>query len=194
VKLSDSLGSIIDNADVRIDFTSPASTMENIRLASTKGKAMVIGTTGLSKDEIKEIEILSKKIPCVVASNMSTGVNLLLKILQDVARVLGDEYDIEIVESHHRLKKDAPSGTAKRLIELLALARKQKPEAIVAHAIRAGDIVGDHTVIFAGPAERIELTHRAHSREVFAQGALKAAQFVVRQKPGLYDMSDVLRA
>ena len=119
MKLSDSLGSVIDDADIIIDFTSPASTMENIRLASTKGKAMVIGTTGLSKDEIKEIEILSKN-PVRSGVNMSTGVNLLLKILHDVARVLGDEYDIEIVESHHRLKKDAPSGTALKMAQVIA--------------------------------------------------------------------------
>ncbi|MEK7267627.1 MAG: 4-hydroxy-tetrahydrodipicolinate reductase, partial [Nitrospirota bacterium] len=181
VKLSDSLGSIIDNADVIIDFTSPASTMENIRLASTKGKAMVIGTTGLSKDEIKEIEILSKKIPCVVASNMSTGVNLLLKILQDVARVLGDEYDIEIVESHHRLKKDAPSGTALKMAQVIADAVNRNLDEVAVYArkgiigertkkeigiqtIRAGDIVGEHTVIFGGLGERIEITHKASSR------------------------------
>ncbi|MDP2276686.1 MAG: 4-hydroxy-tetrahydrodipicolinate reductase [Nitrospirota bacterium] len=209
VKLSDSLGNIIDNADVIIDFTSPASTMENIRLASTKGKAMVIGTTGLSKDEIKEIEILSKKIPCVVASNMSTGVNLLLKILQDVARVLGDEYDIEIVESHHRLKKDAPSGTALKMAQVIADAVNRNLDEVAVYArkgiigertkkeigiqtVRAGDIVGEHTVMFGGLGERIEITHKASSRDTFARGALKAAIWVSGKQAGLYDMQDVL--
>lgn len=209
VKLSDSLGSVIDSINVIIDFTSPASTMENLRLASTKGKAMVIGTTGLSKDEIGEIEILSKKIPCVVASNMSTGVNLLLKILQDVARVLGDEYDIEIVESHHRLKKDAPSGTALKMAQVIADAVNRNLDEVAVYArkgiigertkkeigiqtVRAGDIVGEHTVMFGGLGERIEITHKASSRDTFARGALKAAIWVSGKKAGLYDMQDVL--
>lgn len=209
VKLSDSLESVIDNADVIIDFTSPASTMENIRLASKKGKAMVIGTTGLSKDEIKEIEILSKNIPCVVASNMSTGINLLLKILQDVARVLGDEYDIEIVESHHRLKKDAPSGTALKMAQVIADAVNRNLDEVAVYArkgiigertkkeigiqtIRAGDIVGEHTVLFGGLGERIEITHKASNRDTFARGALKAALWVSGKQAGLYDMQDVL--
>lgn len=209
VKLSDSLESIIDSTDVIIDFTSPASTMENIRLAAKKGKAMVIGTTGLSKDEIKEIEILSKKIPCVMASNMSTGVNLLLKVIHDVARVLGDEYDIEIVEAHHRLKKDAPSGTALKMAQVIADAVNRNLDEVAVYArkgiigertkkeigiqtVRAGDIVGEHTVLFGGLGERIEITHKASSRDTFARGALRAAQWIAGKPSGLYDMQDVL--
>src|SRR4030043_2281620 len=119
IKLSDNLEEILDNADVIIDFTTPNSTKENIKITSKKGKAMVIGTTGCSKDDMKEIESLIRNIPCVMASNMSTGVNLLLRVLQDVARVLGDEYDIEIIEAHHRLKKDAPSGTALKMAQVI---------------------------------------------------------------------------
>jgi len=209
VKLSDSLGSVIDNADVIIDFTSPSSTMENIRLASKKGRAMVIGTSGLSKDEMKEIETLTKNIPCIVASNMSTGVNLLLKILHDVARVLGDEYDIEIVESHHRLKKDAPSGTALKMAQVIADAVNRNLDEVAVYSrkgiigertkkeigiqtVRAGDIVGEHTVMFGGLGERIEITHKASSRDTFARGALKAASWVSGKQAGLYDMQDVL--
>lgn len=209
IRLSDSLGNIIDNIDVIIDFTSPAATMENIRLASKKGKAMVIGTTGLSKDDIKEIQALTKNIPCVAASNMSTGVNLLLKVLRDVARVLGDEYDIEIVESHHRLKKDAPSGTALKMAQVIADAVNRNLDEVAVYArkgligertkkeigiqtVRAGDIVGEHTVMFGGLGERIEITHKASSRDTFARGALKAAIWVSRKQAGLYDMQDVL--
>jgi len=125
---------------------------------------------------------------------MSLGVNVLFELARTAAQRLGLAYDVEVVEAHHKQKKDAPSGTAKRLAEGLAASRQQPVEQIPVHAIRAGDIVGDHTVVFAGGAERLELTHRAHSRDVFAQGALKAARFVVTQKPGLYDMSHVLKA
>lgn len=209
IKLSDSLEDIIDNADVIIDFTTPGSTKENLKVASGKGKAMVIGTTGLSKDDIKEIETLTKKIPCVMASNMSTGVNLLLRVLQDVARVLGDEYDIEIIEAHHRLKKDAPSGTALRMAQVIADAVNRNLDEVAVYArkgmigertkkeigiqtIRAGDIVGEHTVIFGGLGERIEITHKASSRDTFARGALRAALWISGKPAGLYDMQDVL--
>jgi len=209
IKLSDSLEGVIDNADVIIDFTAPASTKENLALASKNGKAMVIGTTGLSKDDIKEIAALTKKIPCVMASNMSTGVNLLLKVLQDVARVLGDEYDIEIIEAHHRLKKDAPSGTALKMAQVIADAINRNLDDVAVYArkgiigertkkeigiqtVRAGDIVGEHTVLFGGLGERIEITHKASSRDTFARGALKAAIWVSGKPAGLYDMQDVL--
>ncbi len=209
IKLSDNLEGIIDKADVIIDFTTPGSTKENLRVASKKGKAMVIGTTGLSKDDIKEIESMAKKIPCVMASNMSTGVNLLLKILQDVARVLGDEYDIEIIESHHRLKKDAPSGTALKMAQVIADAVNRNLDEVAVYArkgiigertkkeigiqtVRAGDIVGEHTVMFGGLGERIEITHKASSRDTFARGALRAAQWIANKPAGLYDMQDVL--
>lgn len=209
IKLSDSLEEIIGNGDVIIDFTSPSSTKENLRLASQKGKAMIIGTTGLSKDDMKEIEPLTKKIPCVIASNMSTGVNLLLKVLGDVARVLGDEYDIEIVEAHHRLKKDAPSGTALKMAQVIADAVNRNLDEVAVYArkgiigertkkeigiqtVRAGDIVGEHTVLFGGLGERIEITHKASSRDTFARGALRAAIWIAGKPAGLYDMQDVL--
>jgi len=209
IKISDSLEGIIDNGDVIIDFTTPNSTKENVRLSAKKGKAMVIGTTGLSKDDMKEMEVSIRAIPCVMASNMSTGVNLLLRVLRDVAKVLGDEYDIEIVEAHHRLKKDAPSGTALKMAQVLADATNRNLDEVAVYArkgligermkkeigiqtIRAGDIVGEHTVIFGGLGERIEITHKASSRDTFARGALKAALWVSGKSPGLYDMQDVL--
>ncbi|MFZ6017144.1 MAG: 4-hydroxy-tetrahydrodipicolinate reductase [Nitrospirota bacterium] len=209
VILVDSLESIIDNIDLIIDFTTVNSTKENLRLASSKGKAMVIGTTGFSKDDLKEASELTKNIPCVMASNMSMGVNLLLKILQDIARVLGDEYDIEIIEAHHRLKRDAPSGTALKMAQVIADAINRNLEEVAVYArkgligertkkeigiqtVRAGDIVGEHTVIFGGLGERIEITHKASSRDTFARGALKAALWLSGKPAGLYDMQDVL--
>ncbi len=209
IKLSDNLEEIVDNADVIIDFTTPSSTKENIKIASKKGKAMVIGTTGFSKDDIKEIESLIRNMPCVMASNMSTGVNLLLRVLQDVARVLGDEYDIEIIEAHHRLKKDAPSGTALKMAQVIADALHRSLDEVAVYTrkgligerakkeigiqtVRAGDIVGEHTVIFGGLGERIEITHKASSRDTFARGALRAALWISGKPAGLYDMQDVL--
>jgi 4-hydroxy-tetrahydrodipicolinate reductase len=209
IKLSDSLEEIVDNADVIIDFTTPNSTKENIKVASKKGKAMIIGTTGFSKDDIKEIESLIRSIPCVMASNMSTGVNLLLRVLQDVARVLGDEYDIEIIEAHHRLKKDAPSGTALKMAQVIADALHRSLDEVAVYTrkgligerakkeigiqtIRAGDIVGEHTVIFGGLGERIEVTHKVSSRDTFARGALRAALWISGKPAGPYDMQDVL--
>ena len=181
-------------ADVLIEFTTPEATAAHVPLAQDLGKPMVIGTTGLAGPQQALLQAASRKIPLVVSPNMSLGVNVLFELAQLAAQRLGPAYDVEVVEAHHHQKKDAPSGTAKRLADVLAAARKQAVAQIPVHAIRAGDIVGDHTVILAGPSERLELTHRAQSREVFAQGALRAAQFVVTQKPGLYDMSHVLTA
>lgn len=209
VILSDSISDIIDSVDLIIDFTSVESTKENIARASRKGTAMVIGTTGFSKDDLQKIDSLIKSIPCVMASNMSLGVNLLLKILKDVAHVLGDEYDIEIIEAHHRLKKDAPSGTAIKMAHVLAEAVNRNLDDVAVYArrgiigartekeigiqtVRAGDIVGEHTVLFGGLGERIEITHRASSRDTFARGALKAALWLSGKPKGLYDMQDVL--
>ena len=194
VKISDDAKALISQGDVVIEFTSPDATMAHAHVAQALRKPMVIGTTGLSEAQLGTLRSASQTIPLVVSPNMSVGVNVLFELAQMAARRLGTTYDVEVVESHHRHKKDAPSGTAKRLVEGLASARKQPSSAIPVHAIRAGDIVGDHTVILAGSSERLELTHRAHSREVFAQGALRAAQFVAKQKPGLYDMSHVLHA
>ena len=209
VVLHDSIGKVIDTVDIIVDFTSVASTKENLKAASEKGKAMIIGTTGFSKDDMREVESLLRKIPCVMASNMSLGVNLLLKSLQDIARVLGDDYDIEIVESHHRLKKDAPSGTALKMAQVIADAVNRNLEEVAVYSrrgiigqrtkkeigiqtVRAGDIVGEHTVLFGGLGERIEITHKASSRDTFARGALKAALWLKGKPAGLYDMQDVL--
>ncbi|HWR58894.1 MAG TPA: 4-hydroxy-tetrahydrodipicolinate reductase [Thermodesulfovibrionales bacterium] len=209
VVLRDSIEQVLNDADVVIDFTHTTSTLEHLRAASSKGKAMVIGTTGFTKDQLGEISALTKNIPCVMASNMSLGVNLLLKVLQDVARVLGDDYDIEIVEAHHRMKKDAPSGTAMKMAQVIAQAVNRDLDEAAVYArkgmigertkkeigiqtIRAGDIVGEHTVLFGGLGERIEITHKASSRDTFARGALKAAIWVHGKPAGLYDMQDVL--
>jgi 4-hydroxy-tetrahydrodipicolinate reductase len=209
VKLADSPESIIDAVDIIISFTTVEASLEHLRLASSKGKAMVIGTTGFSKDNLNEVSELTKKIPCVMASNMSMGVNLLLKILQDIARVLGEGYDIEIIEAHHRMKKDAPSGTALKMAQVIAEALKRNLDEVAVYArkgiigertakeigiqtIRAGDIVGEHTVIFGGLGERIEIVHKVSSRDTFARGALRAALWVYGKPAGLYDMQDVL--
>ncbi len=209
VILEDSVEKAIDQADVIIDFTQTSSTLEHLRTAAAKGKAMVIGTTGFTKDQLGEIGALTGNIPCVMASNMSLGVNLLLKVLQDVARVLGDDYDIEIIEAHHRMKKDAPSGTAMKMAQVIAEAVNRNLDDVAVYArkgmigertkkeigiqtVRAGDIVGEHTVLFGGLGERIEITHKASSRDTFARGALKAAMWVYNKPSGLYDMQDVL--
>ena len=192
VSVSTDAKAAINHGDVLIEFTAPEVTVEHVQLAQELRKPMGIGTTGLSESQRSVLQTASKTIPIVFSPNMSLAVNVLFELAQLAAQRLGLGYDVEVVENHHRHKKDAPSGTAKRLMEVIAAARKQSPDTVPVHAIRAGDIVGDHTVILAGPAERLELTHRAQSREVFARGALKAAQFVVTQKPGLYDMSHVL--
>jgi 4-hydroxy-tetrahydrodipicolinate reductase len=170
---------------------------------------MVIGTTGHSEAEKSKVIGFKSKIPMVWASNFSTGVNTLFWLTRKAAEILGPDFDLEIVEMHHRLKKDAPSGTAKTLAEILAGVRKLQLEKVVRHgrvgivgertsseigihSIRGGDVVGDHTVIFANAGERLELTHKASSRDTFASGAMRAALWVVKQKPGLYDMQDVL--
>lgn len=180
--------------DVVIEFTSPDATVAHASLAQELRRPMVIGTTGLSDSQLETLRLAARTVPIIVSPNMSVGVNVLFELARLAAERLGPSYDAAVVESHHRQKKDAPSGTAKRLAEALAAARREPAGSIPVHAIRAGDIIGDHTVILAGPAERLELTHRAHSREVFAQGALRAARFVATQRPGLYDMSHVLGA
>jgi 4-hydroxy-tetrahydrodipicolinate reductase len=209
VKLTDKLEDIIDTCDVIIDFTSINATLQHLKLASERKKAMVIGTTGFSKEELEPIKEISKNIPIVLAPNMSVGVNLLLKVLQDIARVLGDDYDIEIIEAHHRLKKDAPSGTAMKMAQVIADAVNRDLDNVAVYArkgligertkkeigiqtVRAGDIVGEHTVLFGGLGERIEITHKASSRDTFARGALKAALWISGRASGLYDMQDVL--
>ena len=199
----------IGHADVVIDFTVPEASMCHLETASRKGVAIVIGTTGFSYHQRDRIRELASKNKCVMAPNMSVGINLLFKVAGEMAKILGDDYDVEIVETHHRYKKDAPSGTALRLAETLALALgrdldkvavyerrgitgERKREEIGIQTIRAGDTVGDHTLIFGGLGERIEITHKAHSRDTFARGAVRAAKWVVKQPDGLYDMLDVL--
>lgn len=209
VTISAGPDSVIDQGDVIIDFTFHEATMAIARKAAQKGKAMVIGTTGLSPENLKELAELAKNFPCVQAPNMAVGVNVMFKIAAKIASILGQDYDIEIVEAHHRLKKDAPSGTALKLGEMVAgavnrdlaevgvfarhgIIGERTDKEIGIQTIRAGDIVGEHTVYFAGAGERIELTHRAHSRDNFARGAAVAAAWVVQQKNGLYTMFDVL--
>ena len=182
----------INVGDVVIEFTTPEATMAHLQTAQQLRKPVVIGTTGFTESQRKMVQEASRVISVVMSPNMSLGVNLLFELARMAAERLGHSFDIEIVESHHRHKKDSPSGTAKRLAEVLGQARGATDSTIPVHAVRAGDVVGDHTVIFAGPAERLELTHRAHSRDVFALGALKAARFAIGQRPGLYDMSHVL--
>lgn len=209
VVVSDTLEACIKRGDVVIDFTHHDQAVHNVRIAAEHEKAIVIGTTGLTSEETAELESLARKTPCVLAPNMSVGVNVMLKVLDSVARILGDDYDVEIVEAHHNLKKDAPSGTAVKMAQCIAealgrdlekvgnygrkgmIGARPKPE-IGIQTVRAGDIVGEHTVIFGGMGERLEFIHRAHSRDNFARGAVRAALWIMRQPNGLYDMQDVL--
>jgi len=209
IDLGDDLRKIIGQGDVVVDFSAHSATPGIAELCANHKKAMVIGTTGHSDAERSQISDLKSQIPIVWSSNYSTGVNALFWLTRKAAEILGPDFDLEIVEMHHRLKKDAPSGTAKSLAEILAAVRRQQLDKSVRygrqgmvgertateigiHSVRGGDVVGDHTVIFAANGERLELTHKASSRETFANGALRAAQWVVKQKPGLYDMLDVL--
>ncbi|HBH97615.1 MAG TPA: 4-hydroxy-tetrahydrodipicolinate reductase [Candidatus Omnitrophica bacterium] len=191
--VTDDVKGAIQAGDVLIEFTRPEPTVEHVRIAAQLKRPAVIGTTGLTDAQRAEIIQAAKTVPIVLSPNMSVGVTLLFELAQIASQRLGGAYDVEVVEAHHKAKLDSPSGTAKRLAEVVAEGRRQPTETIPVHAIRAGDVVGDHTVIFAGPSERLELTHRAQSRDVFALGALRAAQFVVTQRPGLYDMRDVLK-
>jgi 4-hydroxy-tetrahydrodipicolinate reductase len=209
IDLGDDLPSVIERGDVVIDFSLADATPGVAALCAGKKKALVIGTTGHSPDTRSQISNLKSQIPIVWSSNYSTGVNALFWLTRKAAEILGPGFDLEVVEMHHRLKKDAPSGTAMTLAQILAGARQQQLAEAVRHgrsglvgertaaeiglhAIRGGDVVGDHTVIFAAWGERLELAHKASSRETFATGALRAAQWAVRQEPGLYDMQDVL--
>jgi 4-hydroxy-tetrahydrodipicolinate reductase len=209
VDQGDDLAAVIGRGDVVIDFSSHDATAAIAELCSTHGKALVVGTTGHDEAEKSRITHHASRIPIVCSSNYSTGVNTLFWLTRKAAEILGSGYDLEVVEMHHRLKKDAPSGTAKTLGEILAGVRKvqlakavrhgrdgivgeRTAEEIGMHSVRGGDVVGDHTVIFATNGERVELTHKASSRDTFANGALRAALWVVKQKPGLYDMQDVL--
>jgi 4-hydroxy-tetrahydrodipicolinate reductase len=200
---------VLEAADVVIDFTNAASSLEHLRTASAYGRPMVIGATGFTHEQLDEAAELARKVPCVISPNMSIGVNILFKMVAEAARLLGNGYDVEIVEAHHRFKKDAPSGTAIKLAQLVAQALDRDLGQVGVYArhgmtgertgseigiqtIRGGDIVGEHTVIFASLGERIEIVHRAHNRDNFARGAIRAAKWVINQPGRLYDMSDVL--
>lgn len=209
VPISDDVGAAVQDADVMIDFTRPEATLNHLAACHQAGVAMVIGTTGFDAGGRQAIAQASADIPIVFAPNMSVGVNLVFKLLDTAARVLAEGYDVEIIEAHHRHKVDAPSGTALRMGEVIAqaLQRDLKTCAVYGregvsgerHAqtigfatVRGGDIVGDHTALFAGIGERLEITHKASSRMTFALGALRAARFLADKAKGLYDMQDVL--
>ena len=208
IDLGDQPAAGIEQCDVIVDFSTPAATAELVRLAVEHRKPLVIGTTGHSAAEKQRLLAIAGQVPCVWAVNFSVGVNLLFSLTQRAARLLDATYDAEVVEMHHRFKKDAPSGTAARLLEIILQERRLTPKALChgrnglvgarpagevgIHSLRGGDVVGDHTVIFAALGERLELTHKASDRAILARGALRAAQWVVSQPAGVYDMQDVL--
>lgn len=209
VNIVGDLGEVLGDFDVLIDFTHPTSTLVNLDICRAAGKAMIIGTTGFSEDEKQLIAKAAEQVPVVFAPNFSVGVNLTLKLLDMAARVMGDEADIEIIEAHHRHKVDAPSGTALRMGEVVADALGRDLQKVAVYGregqtgarerdtigfatVRAGDVVGDHTVLFATEGERIEITHKASSRMTFAKGAVRSAVWLGDRKSGLFDMQDVL--
>jgi 4-hydroxy-tetrahydrodipicolinate reductase len=209
VETVDALEKALGAADVVIDFTTPEASVAHARACAAAKVPLVVGSTGFSAEAKAELAAAAKQVPVVMSPNMSVGVNLVIEVARELARRLGDDFDIEVLETHHRMKKDAPSGTALRLAEEIAagLGRKsdllrttragllgERPrEEIGVQALRGGDVVGEHTVFFFGDGERIELTHRATSREQFGRGALRAARWVVGQPAGLYDMTHVLK-
>ncbi|RMH70749.1 MAG: 4-hydroxy-tetrahydrodipicolinate reductase [Gemmatimonadetes bacterium] len=209
VEVCTDLKEIIDKGLVIIDFTTPQASVNAAQLAVAHQKAFICGTTGFSPEQLSVLKHAGSKIPVVYSPNMSVGVNLLFKLVADVASLLNEGYDVEIVEAHHRYKKDAPSGTAQRLADIIAdtwnldpkqafeygregLTGERKDHIIGVHAVRGGDIVGEHTVSFIGLGERLELTHKAHSRDTFIRGALSAAKWIVNQPAGFYTMHDIL--
>lgn len=209
VALTDNLAAVVSNFDVLIDFTTPELTMQNVELCRQHGKGIVIGTTGLSNDQKTELTKAAKDTAIVFAPNMSIGVNLVFKLLEMATEVLGDDADVEVIDVHHRHKVDSPSGTALKMGELVAdtLGRDlqkcavygregytgpRKREAIGFATVRAGDVIGDHTVLFACEGERVEVTHKASSRVIYARGSLRAVRFVSDKQSGLFDMQDVL--
>jgi len=195
---ADKLASVMKKSrpDVLVDFTNAAAAVQNVKTAAEAGVAVVVGTTGFTEEQRRAIErtIKDKRIPAVVSPNMSVGVNVFFKSIEETAKMLGSDYGVEIVEVHHVHKKDAPSGTAKRAAQILAKALGRSEDSIRIKSIREGEVVGDHTVIFSVPEERVEITHRAQSRETFAAGAMKAIHHVIKKgKPGVVqDMRDVL--
>jgi len=208
IDVGDNPAAHLAGCDVVIDFSGHSATGQLLELVAAQRKPIVIGTTGHDAGEKKRLLASAAKVPCVWAGNFSVGVNLLFALTRRAAAVLGSDYDAEVVEMHHRFKKDAPSGTAARLLEIILEERKLTASALKhgrsgitgerqstevgVHALRGGDVVGDHTVLFAALGERLELTHKASDRGIFARGAIRAAHWVVKQAPGVYDMQDVL--
>ena len=209
VRISDDLDAVLDASEVLIDFTRPEATLAHLHACAGRGVALVIGTTGFSAGQKAEIGAAAQRTPVFLAPNMSVGVNVVLRLLEQAAKAFSHGYDIEIIEAHHRNKVDAPSGTALQMGEVVAKALGRQladnavfgrqgvtgvrdPSTIGFATVRGGDIIGDHTVLFAGIGERIEITHRSSSRATYAQGSLRAARFLARSAPGLYDMNDVL--
>ncbi|MFA6141739.1 MAG: 4-hydroxy-tetrahydrodipicolinate reductase [Candidatus Omnitrophota bacterium] len=180
----------IEKCDCLIEFTAPQASMEHLALCVKHKKAVVIGTTGFSESDKKQIEDASRNIPIVISPNMSVGVNLLFKMVADAAKVLGKEYGVEIVEAHHVHKKDSPSGTAKEIAHIIKEGRGDTK--IPIESVREGEIVGEHTVTFESSVDVVEITHSAKTRDIFAKGALQAAKFAVGKKHGLFNMKDVL--
>ncbi|MBW2736306.1 MAG: 4-hydroxy-tetrahydrodipicolinate reductase [Deltaproteobacteria bacterium] len=210
VELSAQPRDLVTHIDVAIDFTTPAHSIDLAKQAAKTGCRLVIGTTGLDETQRTQLQHAAKNTSIVWAPNMSVGVNVLLRLVAEAARLLGPDFDLEIVEAHHKHKVDAPSGTALRIAEVLAEATADRgsldarachgregisprePAQIGLHSVRGGDVVGDHTVLYCGEGERLELIHRASSRQTFTRGAARAAQWVAHRAPGLYDMQDVL--
>lgn len=190
---SNDLSKAAANSQVLIDFTTAASFNTVIQAAVAAGTPIVTGTTGLSATDEDAMAAAIETIPIMRSANMSVGVQTMIELLQSAVKALGDDYDIAVVETHHNRKLDAPSGTAKRLVKAMDEVRDAASPPIDVHALRGGDVVGDHSVYFMGPGDRIEVTHRATTRRTFAAGALRAAKWLVGKEPGLYDMKDVLR-
>lgn len=209
VAVTDSIEEVVKACDVLIDFSSPDATLDHLEASARQEKAIVMGTTGHTPEQRVAFDRVAQKIPVVMAPNMSIGVNVMWRLLAEAAQALGDDYDVEIVEAHHRWKEDAPSGTAMHCAEVVAevlgrdLAKEavyhregrtgpRRPQEIGIQTVRGGDIVGDHVVTFAGTGERLEIAHRASSRDTFARGAVRAAKWLFGKDPGTYDMQDVL--
>lgn len=209
IQISGDLSQVAKGADAIIDFTTPTATVSNLGVANKLKIPIVIGTTGLTDEEMQVARHISKSIPVLISPNMSIGVNIVFKIVADITSMLGEGYDIEICEAHHNKKKDAPSGTAKRLAELIAEVKGKKLSDIAVygrhgntgqrrkgelgiHSLRAGNIIGDHTVIYSGTNDTIKISHSAHSRDILAQGAILAVKFIADRSPGLYSMQDVI--
>lgn len=209
VQISDDLATAMADSDVLIDFTFPDVTLQNLAICAAQGKMVVSGSTGFTPEQRAEAETFAEKIPVVLAPNMSVGVNACFKLLKEAAKILGDDFDVEVVELHHNKKKDSPSGTAVRMGEVVAeelgrdynkvanfhregMCGERSKDEIGMQTVRGGDIIGEHTVYFIGMGERIEISHRAMSRDMFARGAARACQWIAGKGPGIYDMQDVL--